>query len=314
MHFRLEKGQMVTVDDRCLDLCQLFTQFQTQAHVLTTLDELLRESPFRKIRTDFIEMVKKVWQATMSSSSSSSSAVVAVPLMDEDHVRQLGNPDSVFSQALKREAAQNEQTLGCLDFVHVNVDRLLAPIVHRVRFLKDKTLLAVSEYLQLSSPRRSNTMFDTLPASYQGSDPHANFRTLVHASLHPYVAFVEALDDDMLMEMARAAVQLGIPSLVHLLGCRMAQLVNTLGEREIRQRFGMLDDKFAEAIKEKLDQILAQQAWLSDAPFTSSSSSGAVLTVAAAPAVVLPEPPTVVPEATQAGSSSAATTAGGPSI
>lgn len=258
MRFRLENGTVVVLEDQWVDLCQLFTQIREQVHVLTTLDDTLRESPFKKIRTEFIDVLKRVLQTS-----------TGLEQPDEEHVRQLGNPDSTLSQAVKREVADNEQMMGCLEFVHVNIDRLLAPIVHRLRFVKDRTLLLVLDYLKIPSTRRSNTMFEALPFSYQGCDSHTDFKTLVDASLHPYVDFVEKLDDEMLMEMARAALQLGLPSLTHLLGCRMAKLISTHTEREIRQRFGVPDDKFVDATKEKLDTILKQQAWLSTAPFVS---------------------------------------------
>ena len=276
MRFRLDNGSVVVLEDSLLDLCQLFRQIHEQVHVFTTLDDTLKDSPYKKVRSEFIDLLKRVLHTVTGSM-----------LPDEDHLRQLSNPDSVLSQTVKREAADKEVLLGCLEYVQVHIDQLLAPLTHRLRFLKDKTLLSVLDYLRLPSERRSNTMFETLPFSYQSCEAQTDFRTLVEASLHPYIDFVEKMDDEMFMDMARASLQLGIPSLAQLIGCRMAKLVNTLNEREIRQRFGVPDDKFVDATKEKLDTILKQQAWLSQAPFVSHNQLTAHAE-AAAEATTLP--------------------------
>jgi len=274
MRFRLENGTVVVLEDDRVELCQLFQQIHDQVQVFVTLDETLRESPYKKIRTEFVDRLKRVLKNTTGLNQPT-----------EEHIRQLGNPDATLSQAFKQDlvaGANDEQLQGCLEYVHTHIDRLLSPIVHRLRFLKDRTLLAVIEYLKIASSRRSNTMFESLPFSYQGCEANTDFRTLVDVSLHPYIDFVEKLDDDMFMELSRASLQLGIPSLTHLIGCRMAKLVSTLTEREIRQRFGVPDDKFVDATKEKLDFILKQQAWLSAAPFVSKNQ---------------PMPPPVIPDA-----------------
>lgn len=263
MQFRLEDGTVVTLDEALLDLCQLFSQYHAQMHVFLLLDDTLKASAYRQIRVEFVETLKRVVRRLSGSDQPS-----------EEQVRQLSNPDSLLCQAFKcevdaRPVEERTNLLNCLEYVHVNVDQLLAPVIYRLSFLKDRTLLAVLDFLRLPSSRRANGMFETLPLAFQGCEPDTPLQNLVDPSLHAYVTFALQLDDEMLMDVTRASVQLGIPALTHLLACRMAQLVATVNEADIRQRFGVPDDKFIDATKEKLDSILHAQAWLGAAPFVA---------------------------------------------
>jgi hypothetical protein len=188
---------------------------------------------------------------------------------DIESVRQLSNPSSDVSTSLRQLLADDNELLGCLDYVHINIDFLLGPTIHHLRFIKDSTLLTVIEYLEIPSALRSNNMFDGLPFAYQSASAEADFKCFVDARLHAYIDFIEKVDDELLLELSRASIQLGIASLSTLIGSRMAKLIRTLGEKDIRRRFGVADDKFVDATREKLDSILKEQAWLTCAPFTS---------------------------------------------
>ncbi len=257
MLFRLENGALETLDDSLTDLSVFFTNIRELVNPLNTLEETLRKGPYKKIRNDFIELLKKSLAALNNGCQD----------LTDEYIHQLSNPDSPLSLHLKTQAS-DETMRNCLDFVHVNIDELLSPAIHRMKFVKDKTLLLVLEYLKIPCPRRSDTMFESLPFSYQGRDHNTDFRSLLDPCLHPYIDFIEKLNDEMFMDVSKAALSLGIKSLTTLIGCQMARLVNTLSVRDIRTRFGVPDDKFIDSTKEKLDQILEQKAWLKCAPTT----------------------------------------------
>lgn len=249
MRFLLESGEVVFLCDEKADLSTLFTQILQDSNVFTTLDETLKYSThFKKNRKEFVDLLKRV---------------MAEGDTNEERVRQLANPESELSVAMRRAIGEHNQELqGCLEYVHTNIDYLLAPIRHRLAFVKDNTMRLVIEYLNIQSPLRSTTMFDSLPFAYQGRTKDTDLRTLVDPKLVPYIDFIEQLSDDCLMELSKMALQLGIDSLSVLIGCRLAKMIDALSEDCVRKRFRIPDDKYINSTNEKLESILREQPWM----------------------------------------------------
>lgn len=191
MRLRLENGEIVTLDDSLVGLSEFLVTIRRDAAPLASLESIIKCGPHKKSCTAFMKALTGALQKQGAAE------------LSEDHIRQLGNPDSALCQAVCSEFGTEPELLNCLEYVHMNVDTLLNPVVHRIAFLKDPQLLLALEFLKIRCSRRGNDMFKDLPFALQGWDARKNMRTLVHSDLVPYVEFIEHLDDTALVVRAR---------------------------------------------------------------------------------------------------------------
>lgn len=248
MRFRLETGQVVTLDDECVNLSTLLDSFlASDSDLLQVVDDLFASSMgHKKHRAEFISVLKRVFDSDLA------------PV--EQQLRTIAIPESELSTKFKLEQAH---LTDYLEFLQIHIDDVFEPFTHRLTFLKEKTLLAVIEYLTIKSGKRSNEMFDDLPSKCKGCDlSKTQLKEIVDSDLHVYMDFIERFDDATFMDLSKAAVELGIHSLSVLVGCRMAQMIQTVGESGIRNRFALPSTHFVDSTNKRLEELLASESWL----------------------------------------------------
>lgn len=252
MKFRLETGQVVTLDDDCVNLSTLLSSFlASDSDLLQVVDDLFANSmDHKKHRAEFIGVLKRVFDSELA------------PI--EPQLRTIAIPESELSSKFKSLLTPEQAHLtDYLEFLQIHIDDVFEPFTHRLTFLKEKTLLAVIEFLSIKSDKRSNEMFDDLPSKCKGCDlSKTQLKEIVDSDLHVYIDFIERFDDATFLELSKAAVELGIHSLCVLVGCRMARMIYTVGESGIRSRFALPSTHFVDSTNKRLEELLASESWL----------------------------------------------------
>lgn len=153
------------------------------------------------------------------------------------------------------------EMVRALDKLILQFHDLLQDVIHRIKFLPDKTLQAIIEFLSIRSPDRSLTMFDSLPFMVQGCLPGTKLTAIVAPTLQPYVHFINKQSDDDLLKLAKGSCLLGIKPLITLTGCKLASMINSMTETQVRRRFG-IPGEFRDAVIERVQQVPKQADWM----------------------------------------------------
>lgn len=239
---------MIYLETSKADLCDVFREMTKESLPMNKLVFALQKSPYKKIRQEFVTLLSK--HINLEGEE-----------LDADTISQLGQPASALSQRIREDCQNNTQLLGCLDYVQINIETIFKDVVDRMKMVKGAALQQVVDFLHIACPIRGPDMFDNLPHLLQGIGPEVNLRSVVDPVLHPYIDFVEALDEKSITELVRASHCLGIPTLTKLLGCRVARMLVVLSENAFRKKFD-IPEKYRDTTLQKLREIRRQQPWM----------------------------------------------------
>ncbi len=131
-------------------------------------------------------------------------------------------------------------------------------LIHKLTFIKDNTMLLVVKFLSLEDPNKNPNMFDELPMLVRTK----NIESIDKWEM--YYKFIQDVNMSELCELASAATTLEIEPLIYLTGCKMAEIVNSFSEEEVRKLFN-IPPEFKNAALEKLaalDPLLALESFI----------------------------------------------------
>jgi hypothetical protein len=241
--------QLIHLDNKFIDLCQVFQEIAKDDLPMNQLVHFLSKSPYKRIKNDVVQLLAK--HVDLSGDT-----------MSEQTIHGLANTKSDLFQNLYAECGEDVHMKACLDYIHMKIDTIFNGVVNRVTMVKGRTLAQVCDFLQIPCAVRGQDMFSSLPHVMQGIGPGVDLKTVVDPSLHPYIDFVNGLDEQSLLELARASHVLGIPTLTTLVGCRMARLLTELPEQVFRNKFN-IPAKYMDPTLQRLRQIRSEKPWLS---------------------------------------------------
>lgn len=237
MFFRLQSKSTVYLGEECLALSEFFNDLNQKFNPRKVFTALLREAGITTSLDQSLEVLLKI---------------DIKYLTDEKYipecwsvVQQQGLLESLSEQDITHVQQAVQYTLNFSNTLYHS-------IVHRITFLDDKTLLQVVDFLNIPCPERQADMFDSLPTLVRAS---GNKDTILNLSqIRPYAAFLEQLDLDSSLKLARAGCILEIKPLVVLSGYKLSQFLSKMTEREIRSTFNV-PQKFALSTQEKIEAL-----------------------------------------------------------
>jgi len=253
MLIRLHSGRIITLDDHLIDLSEFFTevcsiaQGADGAQGAQALERWLRAKH---------------------------PALADTFLVGLDSLLTVGDNDTptrVHIEVNKQRLVEshNDQIQFVAKDLFEHLDEIFGDTVHHFKFVTDEAMILVVEYLSIASLDRSETMFDNLPFQVQST---RKLKAIVSQSLHAYIDFVMTLTTDQLIELIRAAVYLRIATLEILLGVRLAIVLQTMPEEEVRKQF-RIPDNYRDSTLETLKQKIDVDKWTRH--IASNGSSGA---------------------------------------
>jgi hypothetical protein len=217
MWIALRDTNVIHIDEGNVHLSQFLKDLQTP--VYQSIEGCLSRSDYKKVSSLLVEHL----------------AFPSKDKIDEFYTNQI-----VAALTVCRERATKDQT-DILQRLLDDYADICKPVAHALPFIPDRILTTVCTFMAIPHPAKSDTMFnivpDTLRTLYRTNPSFQLLRSLLPADLHPYLTFIEELSDSDVVEMARAACLLVIPTLTVLTGCRISMLIPLLTEEQFRQRY-----------------------------------------------------------------------------
>lgn len=141
-----------------------------------------------------------------------------------------------------------------------HIDEIFELICHRISFVNDDTMKLVLEFLVIPHGNKSPTMMDELPY-YVQNEPSKNIFQIIDDIQFPlYTKFLQERTDKQIMELAVAAVALGIKPLTVLTGCCIAYTYKNETEATFRARYE-IPEKYRDAVKSHIDEVVSDPDW-----------------------------------------------------
>lgn len=243
MLFKLfQTNELVELDDSLIDLSLFLKDIYQKTQPLHLISTFLQtNSEYCGHKILFISTLEDVLEQCNTPHLS------VIWLQDEK---------SAFMQKLNHylNGHSEEKVLRkTLAFVCQHLDSIIDPKVYVLKFVKDKILKLVIQYLRIQSPKRGNDMFKMWPTLMQNCPPQGNMKDLTDSDLHVYIEFVESIPEEDLKDVIRASLTLGVESLKTLLACFISKQLADLDEQIVREKY-QIPDKFKSQTYEKLRQ------------------------------------------------------------
>jgi hypothetical protein len=258
MLFRLHNGSLLSLNDELTELSEFFMAIKQDVTPISLLADMLKKTKYKKVKAILIKIIEDILSNNCT---------------DED-LKQLSSPESKLSLEIKARCKNQpdvELLESALAYIHTNIDVIFEPLIHHIKFVKDEMMMLVVEYLQIlprSSKKRGDNMFEGLAFLIQGSPPGTDLKSLLDPELHPYIDFIQKVNDEPLLELTKTSCLLGIKSLTYLVGCKLATTISELSEKTVRQKYN-IPSKFRDSIMEKVRSLVKQEPWVN----TSSDNS-----------------------------------------
>jgi hypothetical protein len=128
---------------------------------------------------------------------------------------------------------------------------LLSQVTIELPFLQDELLSWVIEFLTIPFSDKCDHMFSMLPNVVHVSKNVHDIKTMVDPSLHPYIDFIFKFNQSQFVDLATAAVRMGVDALCVLVGVRFAFYIDSNDEATIRSTFA-IPERFKDAVKTRL--------------------------------------------------------------
>lgn len=240
MLIRLQNStEIINLEDNLIDLSEWLYNTQQNVDYLKLLKLYLDQQHF-VLKDEFLKFLK----------SFESLNLIEILKNNENQIR------------------SNERYKMITNDIYENFNKIFESIIYCLSFIKDETLLQVIEFLRIPYINRSNNMFTHIKYIVQTAPSNTviDLKTMVDVDLHPYIDFITKLSLDQVLQLAKAAAQLGIDSLIQLSGIHIACAMKTMSTEQIRTTFGVPDHYkhgVDEALQTKLKALYIsdQQNW-----------------------------------------------------
>ena len=178
-------------------------------------------------------------------------------------------PDTVSeldSESVKQQLKQickdsDSATAAILDNIYMNFDDIFTLTAHQFPRIPDETMRQVVTFLTIECPDsvKSSSMFDHLPMVIQNNKTNKPLQNLLKKELHPFIPFMESIDDDLL-KLGAAATYLDIRPLTYLVGSLIGYKIANTPESQIRNMY-KVPPKFQSAVIAEQQRITSEYDW-----------------------------------------------------